>query len=382
MPIFRGTSVRTRALLTVLAVVSLVALFTTRVSGKMPDFEVYWKAGARAIAAEPLYRADDGHYQFKYLPAFAVFAAPLALMPLPAAKALWFGSSAVSMVTLLWLSALAVPRPKRPLVLLVIITFVAMAKFFAHELVLGQVNMLFAVVVMAAVLQLQAGRDVLAGLLFALAVVVKPYAALFAPWLALRPGRAAFLTMIATMVVVLLLPATLYGWSPNLHLLRDWWATVTTSTAPNLTNQDNVSLAAFFTKWMGPDSAAPTLTLIASVVLLGLVGVVVLARRGLAAPDALEAALILVAIPLISPQGWDYVFLIATPAVMLLVDNLQALPQGLRITTIAAIAVVALSIYDLMGANAYRTFMAASIITICFLVEIGALVALRLRRAV
>jgi hypothetical protein len=382
MPIFRGSSVRTRALLAVLAVVSLVALFTTRVSGKMPDFEVYWKAGARAIAAEPLYRVDDGHYQFKYLPAFAVFAAPLALMPLPAAKALWFGLSAVLMVVLLWLSALAVPRPKRPLVLLVIITFVAMAKFYAHELVLGQVNMLFAVVVMAAVLQLQAGRDALAGVLFALAVVVKPYAALFAPWLVLRPGRSAFLTMIATMAAVLLLPATVYGWSPNLHLLRDWWTTVTTSTAPNLTNQDNVSLAAFFTKWMGADSSAPTLALIASVLLLTLIAVVVAARRGVPAPDALEAALLLVAIPLISPQGWDYVFLIATPAVMLLIDNLGALPSGLRIATIAAIAMVALSIYDLMGANAYRTFMAASAITVCFLIQIAGLVALRVRRVV
>jgi hypothetical protein len=106
------------------------------------------------------------------------------------------------------------------------------------------------------------------------------------------------------------------------------------------------------------------------------------ARRGVAAPDALEVALLLVAIPLISPQGWDYVFLIATPAVMLLVDNLPALPSGLRIATIAAIAIVALSIYDLMGANAYRMFMAASAITVCFLIQIAALVALRVRRVV
>ena len=41
MPLFRASAARTRILLVVLAVVSLVALFTTRVSRKMPDFEVY-----------------------------------------------------------------------------------------------------------------------------------------------------------------------------------------------------------------------------------------------------------------------------------------------------------------------------------------------------
>jgi hypothetical protein len=378
---YRGSSLRTRALLGVLAAVSLVALFTTRVSQKMPDFDVYWTAGARAAAAEPLYRAEDGHYQFKYLPAFALLASPLARLPLGVAKALWFALSAGLMITLLWLSALALPRPKRPLALLVVIAFLAMAKFYAHELVLGQVNLLFAVLVLLAVVQLRRGRDVIAGILFALAVVVKPYGAVFAAWLALRPRRTAFVAMLAALVIALLLPAARYGWQSNLRLHSEWWSTIRASTAPNLTNQDNVSVAAMFTKWLGPDSAAPTLTLFAAVVLVGLAVVVIAARRGVPDPDPLEAALLLTMIPLLSPQGWDYVFLIATPAVMLIVDNLHALPRGLRFASVAAIAVAGMSIYDLMGRQAYAAFMAASAITLCFLIELAALVALRFRRA-
>jgi hypothetical protein len=187
--------------------------------------------------------------------------------------------------------------------------------------------------------------------------------------------------MIATVAIALIVPAARYGWTGNLHLLGDWWATVRTSTAPNLLNQDNVSLAAMFTKWLGPDSAAPTLTLFVAVILIGLTGIVVVARAGLPAPEPLEAALLLTLIPLVSPQGWDYVFLIATPAVMLIVDRLHFLPVGLRTATIASIAVVALSIYDLMGRDAYAAFMASSAITICFLVQIAALVTLRFRRA-
>ena len=42
----------------------------------MVDFEVYRTAAGRALDAENLYRPIDGHYQFKYLPAFALAMAP------------------------------------------------------------------------------------------------------------------------------------------------------------------------------------------------------------------------------------------------------------------------------------------------------------------
>src|ERR1700748_1213453 len=116
---------RTRILLAVLALVSLVALFTTRVSRKMPDFDVYWTAGSRALAAQPLYREDDGHFQFKYLPAFALLASPLAMLPLPIARGLWFAVSSILMLVLLWLSLRALPSVHRPPPLLVAATFVA-----------------------------------------------------------------------------------------------------------------------------------------------------------------------------------------------------------------------------------------------------------------
>ena len=50
------------AIVALVVVASFVFIF--KVSGKMPDFEVFWRAGERAAAAEPLYRVADGHYQF------------------------------------------------------------------------------------------------------------------------------------------------------------------------------------------------------------------------------------------------------------------------------------------------------------------------------
>jgi hypothetical protein len=381
MPILGPSLTRTRVLLVVLAAVSLVALFTTRVSRKMPDFQVYWTAGARAMAAEPLYRVEDGHYQFKYLPAFAFLAAPAALVALPAAKAAWFVSSALLMIALLWLSLRAMPDLRRPAPLLLVVTFLAMAKFYAHELVLGQVNLLFGAIVALALVWMRQGRDAAAGLLLALALVIKPYAAIFAPWLATRKNRTAFAAMLGAVAVLLVLPALRYGWQGNLHLLADWWQTVMTTTAPNLTNPDNVSLSAMFAKWLGPESAAPKLAAIVAAFLLLLTAIVMAGRGALKTPDTLEGSLLLLLIPLLSPQGWDYVFLIGTPAVMLLVNDSAALPRGLRIAALGAIAVVALSIYDLVGRGFYAAFMQMSIVTVCVVIEVVALAMLRFKRA-
>src|SRR6185295_17969495 len=57
------------------------------------DFEVYRTAGARVIAGESLYRADDGHYQFKYWPTFAIAMAPFNMVPLTTAMFIWFVTS-------------------------------------------------------------------------------------------------------------------------------------------------------------------------------------------------------------------------------------------------------------------------------------------------
>ena len=67
---------------------------------------------------------------------------------------------------------------------------------------------------------------------------------------------------------------------------------------------------------------------------------------------------------------------------MLIVDDLPAAaPRPPRSRPWRRSPIVALSIYDLMGRDAYAIFMASSVITLCFLVEIAALVALRVQRA-
>jgi len=370
-----------RVLLLIIVAAALVFVFHERVTRKMPDLEVYWTAAVRARAAEPLYRVEDQHYQFKYLPAFAVLAIPLGMLPIGAAKILWLFASVALVAALILLSVRLLPERRRPVWLLVLATVVVMGKFYAHEIVLGQMNAIFAVVVALASLALRDGSEARGGLLVSLAVVIKPYAVLFLPWLAARRRVTSIAAAALGLAAVLALPAAIYGVPGNIALHRAWWRTVADSTAPNLTNADNVSVAAFSAKWVGVGSTSAAVAGAITLVLLAVAAVVFLRRPGAKRPDVLEAALLLTLIPLLSPQGWDYVFLLATPAVMLLVNYSDRLPVALRVLTIAALATIGLSLFDVVGRARYATFMSWSIITVCFFVVVAALAMLRFRKA-
>ena len=369
------------ALLFGLVALAAAISFPDRISRKMPDLEVYWTAAARARAAEPLYRPEDGHYQFKYLPAFAVLTAPAANVPLQSAKTAWFVISVMLIVGLLGSSLLLLPDRRRPGWWLVAGTLLVMAKFYGHELILGQMNALFAAIVVAAIVQLRRGREAASGALLALAIVVKPYAILFAPWVLARRRAASSAALAIGAVVVLALPAIVYGAAGDVALHRAWWKTVTDSTAPNLTNADNVSIAAMWAKWIGVGRPAAALSACTGTLLVAAAILVFLRRSARRFPEGLEAALLLTCIPLLSPQGWDYVFLIATPAVMFVLNYGGALPVPLRAAAAAALAIIGLTLYDIIGRAAYSTFMMLSVISVCFLVVAGALVGIRLREA-
>ncbi len=238
-------------LLIAAAAIAVAVLFSEKVSRKMPDIAVPWTTAARAQAAEPLYRTDDGHYQFKYLPAFAILAIPLALVSLQTAKAVWFVVSVALLVVLMVQSLALLPERRRPAWALIVITMVVMAKFYGHELVLGQMNIPFAVVATGAVLAARRGHEWMTGLLIALAVVIKPYGVIFLPWLVARRRAGSIAAAVVGSVVIIALPAVVYGLQSDVQLHRDWWRTVTASTAPNLTNADNVSIAGMWTKWIG-----------------------------------------------------------------------------------------------------------------------------------
>ena len=381
MPHARDRRTRPRRLAAVGLVAALATwVFAARAAERMPDCDVYGRAGARAAAAEPLYRTADEAYQFKYFPAFAVGAIPLALLPLPVARTVWFAGSVVALLALLALSLRVPADLRKPAWWLVVVLLVGLGKYYAEDLVLGQINILLTLIVTAALVLLRHGREAPAGALVALAIVIKPYALILLPWLvARRRGRSVAAAGFG-LAAAFLLPALVYGAGGAVDLHGDWWRTVSDTTAGTLTHSDNVSLAAMFTKWFGPGPSASLAAALVALSLLG-AGAALVAQRGqVEHPDALEGSLLLMLTPLLSPQGWDYVVVVSTPALALLANHYDQLRQPLRAAAIAAVLVIGLTLFDLLGRQLLYALLHLSVITLAFLVVFAALLTLRARR--
>jgi alpha-1,2-mannosyltransferase len=258
-----------------------------------------------------------------------------------------------------------------------------LAKYFLHELRLGQVNLVVMAVMLLATRVLSrpadARRDAESGVLAGIAAALKPYALVFLPYFVVTRNWMAAAATVATLVVALCVPVLFYGIHGNIQALRDWAVTLSQSTPAQLTNNDNVSVLAFFTKWLGPG----TVTLVVSGVVLAVLAVLMLAvivrGRGDRTRAVLECGLLLTLIPLVSPMGWDYTFLLALLAVALLINAFGAFPRGAQVVLAVNFAVIALAVFDVMGRRAYAAFMQWSVTTVNFAIVVIALVYLRFR---
>lgn len=363
------------------AAIVLVAaiVYFVRVQEEMADFKVYRTAAARAVAGEPLYRESDGHYQFKYLPAFAFAMVPFAGLDEEAAKVVWFAMSVGLLSALIRWAVRALPERRRAERVLVWLSILLMGKFYAHELNLGQTNILLGTILLGALLSAQTDLPRAAGALVAVGIFVKVYAVVLVPWLVLVAGVPGLLVCLAVLVVGLALPAVVYGWAGNLEQLAGWYRTITDTSAPNLLQPENISFATMWAKWIGPGDVAMRLAVATGVAAALLAVWVMRRRRGIFDPSYLEFGLLMLLVPLLSPQGWDYVLLLATPAIVCLVDRVAEMSRSWRIVTWSAIAVMSFTIFDLLGRTLYTRLMALSVVSVAVCVLVVSLSYLRWR---
>jgi len=362
-----------RLLLLALAVLVFVLLFVFVIEQDMRDFEVNYRAGERLLAGESLYQTSDGHYMFKYFPFSAILYLPLSFLPLPAAKALWYGLTVFCSLALFVVSKRLVwGRESAPWYLLAIPP-VVLAKFFVVEIRLGQINALLTLVLLFMV---SARSEARAGALWGLATAMKPYGLIFLPYCIVRARFVALATGLTVLVAAFFLPSAFYGFERNVEVHREWYRTLSESTPSQLGSADNVSLAAFLTKWSLPPGLSAWL-----VFGLGILMLLILRwGKGLPRANVLEVGTLLVLIPLVSPLGWDYQFLTSVLALTLLSRHWATFPPASRAVLGVNLFVIGFSIYDVIGRVAYQKFMAWSVLTACFLLVVGYLVFLRFNR--
>lgn len=320
---------------------------------ELVDFAVPRTAAVRFLAHEPLYRPDDGHFQYKYLPAFAQFMVPFAWVPKPVGEVIWFAMTAAMAAAFVRLSLIALPDRRRSAKVLVWLTVLLTGKFFVKELAFGQFNLPVGLLLIGAVIAAQHGRGLAAGAAIAAGVFVKPYALVLVPWLARTFGWRPFVPFTLVMAAGLVLPTLSYGWDGNLTLLHEWYRTVTDTTAPNLLSGDNISFASMWAKWIGPGPQARGLALASVVTAVAAGGAMMFRRRQVTEPNYLEAAYFSVLIPLLSPQGWDYVLLLGLPGYMCLVDRWRDLSIGWRAVAMTGFILTSFLIYDVERRTLY-----------------------------
>jgi hypothetical protein len=337
------------ALIVIVAAYAVIRL--TR--GGLVDFAVPRIAAERFIAHEPLYRPDDGHFQFKYLPAFAAFMLPFTWLSKEAAEAVWFALSVAMAWTFIRLALRELPARRLPISWLVWWTMLLNAKALLKELGFGQFNLPLALLFWGAVIAAKHGRGGLAGGLIAAGVFIKPYALVLLPWLVWTQRWRPLVPFTIVLAAGLALPTATYGWDGNLALLQAWYQTVTETTAPNLGSYENVSFAAAWARWLPPDRGTSLLVLVSSGLALS-AGLALIQRRGsVREPSYLEGAYFAALIPLVSPQGWDYLLLLALPGYVCLVDRWRDTSTEWRAVTMIGLLLTSFGTYELMRRTVY-----------------------------
>jgi alpha-1,2-mannosyltransferase len=306
------------------------------------DLTVFWRAGARLVAGEPLYPPGDGFLAFRYAPGTALLFAPLALLPLPAAKVLWYallvacGAAAVRLVT--------PSRDARPVVTALLV-LLAVARPLVEELACAQVNLPVLVLLLLAFRAEDGRRPHVAGLLVALAIGLKLAPAVFLVELALRRRRRALAAAAAGMALLAAAPLPWYGLSGTLALHADWVRSLASAAPGTSAAPGNQSLFGLAARLGLPAVAAE----------LGAVAVIAFALAQRAAER--RRSLLLFATALASPMGWIQNFVCAMPAAASVV---RAGPR--RAAAAAALgALLLVPLYDVSGPRFEQWFFARSL---------------------
>ena len=192
-------------------------------------------------------------------------------------------------------------------------------------------------------------------------------------------GVTAVASSIAGLAAGFVLPIVRYGWRGNLELLSGWYTTVTSTTTENLMSLQNISLATMWAKWIGPGPAGATLAAVTGAALLALVVWVWAVRARVSDPDYLEVALLMLLIPLVSPQSWDYVLLLGTPAVVCLMDRLPDVSRRWQFVIGSALVFTGFSFFDVVRRTLYYGIQRASLMSVAAMVLAVGLVHLRSR---
>jgi hypothetical protein len=338
------------------------------------DLHLYALAARRFWAALPLYPASDGLISFKYAPAAAWLFTPVALLPAGVAGAVWNLASvaAFAFAAATWMAALREDGRFSPAYLACLAATLALAQSFFLELFYGQVN-LFMLALLAFPLSAPGRRrDWASGACLAVAVLLKPTAALLAVAL-IATRRTRVLAAVLAWGAALHLPLLArYGWTGALAEARAWSSNLDRTTLAWALGHNPQGLPALLLAPLYPLDAQPPRAAIAVAQLIGAAVLVGAAWLGRLRGPALWSVLCLGA-ALVSPLAWRANFVLAWPLLLALLSVVPPTRRRLGVAAVACVAAVQWIVSEaVLGQIAARAVLATRVWGLAFIFALAA----------
>ncbi len=362
---------------------AFLLLFLFKVKNEMTDFEVCYRAGKRILKSENLYRLSDGHEQFKYLPFSAYLFVPFSFLPLTFAKTIWYFIVLFTYFLSLYFSYHLLPAKRKRAWILILLTFLILVKFYGRELQLGQINCLIIFLLLLMLIKILENKEVLAGFLWAFTLPIKLYALIFLPYFIVKKKFKIILWSFVFSLIVLFLPSVQYGLKGNIRLLTTWKHNLSLTTPPLLGAYDNASIYALLIKWFDGRETIIRILLILIMLFLALLTIYIIkigTKKKLKNAEILESSILFILIPLLSPLGWYYNYLYSILGIMILINYFGLFPRILKYFLIFNLFLIGGTLYEILGRELFRLYMHLSIVTVNYLIIIGFLVYLRLKK--
>ncbi|MFD3001929.1 glycosyltransferase family 87 protein [Pontibacter toksunensis] len=346
---------------------------------RMHDLEVYYRTAARLMQGEALYRiATDGHYVYKYSPTAAIYFIPFLLLPFSVAKVLyWVLLTFLTGVAfqlfyrmLLPQDGLASDNRKQNIVLL--LSFLAVAVHLHREWHLGQVNLLLLGLYIFMMKGLVHGKPVVAGLLLAASLFIKPFGLIFFPYLLLKQRYRTIFYAVGFILLLGLLPMLFYPSLPAFkHLYLSWFQelTIELKAKQRLLTEGNHTIFSVLARYTPVQYALTSAAAIKvyQFVLLVLIGGLFLLfnrwGRQLREQQVPELAFLIALVPLFAFTS-ENAFLFTAPCIMYLVYNYQNFSLAGKAALILACFLIGATIRDVTGAAVYGYLQALSVYSV------------------
>ena len=373
LPAIFPSSLKQRRLFILVTSIILLFILALQIINRrfwMHDFEVYYLAAQAFMNDQPVYgRAyifDTAFY--KYSPFSLYLFVPFSILPYAAAKVIFFLLiSAATVATLLLAAHLLQSTSERGQTysngLLFIVMGIVSSQVF-RELHLGNVNMILLLLLLVMLHRLLKGKQVSAGIVFALVLFIKPHFFILVPLLLFRKQFQSLAVTASGIITGILLPVFLTGFDKNMVLYQAWVQTMQKHNASLREAYDTIyalllrRLPDFLTSSIQISEKAVVIVLLITVAaVFGWFVIANMLRERKRQPQqagqafVIEFLVLIALVPNLVITDAEH-FLLSIPLILFLLGLMRnKTPLWFRIMVVFSVILYAMNIHDLVGAS-------------------------------